>query len=50
MGYNDVKVEMSLNEDNVETDELVLWVEGTVESIIEKLDVSLNEIQKHICY
>ena len=50
MGYIDVKVEMSLNEDNVETDELVLWVEGTVESIIEQLDVSLNEIQKHICY
>lgn len=48
MGYDDVKVEISLNEEKVETDDLQFWVEGTTETIIEKLDAAMKEIKAHI--
>lgn len=44
-GYDDVTVELSLNEEKVETDDLQIWVEGTTNTISEKLDVALNEIK-----
>jgi hypothetical protein len=49
-GYDDVTVELSLNEEKVETGNLQIWIEGTTNTLLEKLDVALNEIKERISY
>ena len=48
LGYDYVTVDLSLNEDKTKIDDLRIWVEGTTDTILEKLDIALNEIKNHI--
>jgi hypothetical protein len=50
MGYDDVTIELNFNEDMVDSEHIQIWIEGIPETIIEKLEMTLEEIKRHVSY
>ena len=50
MGYDDVTIELNFNEDMVDSEHIQIWIEGIPETIIEKLEMTLEEINRHVSY
>ena len=41
---------MNFNEDMVDSEHIQIWIEGIPETIIEKLEMTLEEIKRHVSY
>ncbi len=49
MGYDDLEIVLNMNEEKIDNDEILICIEGTPGTIIEKLETTLNEIKQHVC-
>ena len=49
MGYDDLEIVLNMNEEKIDNDEILICIGGTSETIIEKLEATLNEIKRHAC-
>lgn len=48
MGYDDLEIVLNMNEEKIDNDEILVCVNGTQKTIIEKLETTLNEIRHHV--
>ena len=45
-----ILIELNFNEDMVDSEHIQIWIEGIPETIIEKLEMTLEEINRHVSY